>query len=77
MKIKLKNAFIYLLILFVALFVLSATDEADWNDGRCKCGGQWELTEIESNPKSVLTAYFYTCNNCDTIIRIHTAKHSE
>ena len=77
MKTKVKNAFIYLLVLFAALFILSFTDEADWNDGQCKCGGQWELMEIESNPKSVLTEYFYSCDNCDTIIRVHTARHND
>ena len=77
MKTKIKNAFIYLLVLFAALFILSATDEADWNAGQCECGGHWELTEIESQPKSVLTEYFYACDNCNTIIRVHTARHND
>ena len=77
MKAKIKNVLICILLLVSALFVLSFTDEVDWNDGQCKCGGQWKLTEIESKPDSVLTEYFYTCDTCDTIIRVHTAKHSE
>ena len=76
MKTKIKNAFIYILLLATALFIISFTDEVDWNNGQCKCGGQWELTEIESNPKSVLTEYFYICDNCDTIISTHTARHN-
>lgn len=76
MKTKIKNAIIYILLLVVALFVISFTDEADWNNGQCECGGQWELMEIESNPKSVLIEYFYACDNCDTIISTHTARHN-
>jgi hypothetical protein len=76
MKTKIKNVFIYLLVLFAALFILSATDEADWNEGQCECGGHWELTEIESRPNSVLTEYFYACDNCGTIITTHSAKHN-
>ena len=76
MKTKIKNTLIYILLLAAALFIISFTDEVDWNNGQCKCGGQWELMEIESNPTSVLTEYFYTCDNCDTIISTHTARHS-
>ena len=77
MKTEIKNVLICILLLVAALFILSFSDEVDWNDGRCECGGQWELMEIESNPKSILTEYFYTCDNCDTIIRVHTARHND
>ena len=75
-KRKIKNVCEYILIFIVALFIIVFADEAKWNEGKCECGGQWELVDIESKTDSIMVEYFYTCNECDNTIYTHSAKHN-
>jgi hypothetical protein len=76
-KIKVKNTVGYIIIILCALFILVFTDEVKWNKGECKCGGQWELVDVESKPDSIMVEYFYSCEKCDNTIYTHSAKHND
>lgn len=42
-------------------------DTKNWNDGYCNnCGNSWTLLNVSKNSGN--TTYFYTCDNCGSLI---------
>jgi hypothetical protein len=51
------------------LYLQSANNAEQWNDGACECGTQWELSAVSESRNGYKTKY-YTCENCHTEIVI-------
>ena len=64
----LKALFITLLIgtlIGSALYFDWAGDESEWNDGKCECGGNWNLFDITDYRNN--TTYYYQCEECEKL----------
>jgi hypothetical protein len=70
---KLLASLIIVLILFAifigAIFVRVKIDINQWNNGKCECGGSWELqgTHYQGNSHNI-KFYDYQCDNCGKYI---------
>jgi hypothetical protein len=47
-------------------------DEEKWNNGYCACGGSWELFDIEKSRSNSSTKYYFTCDECQSLIQTNT-----
>lgn len=59
--------------IIIGCFIVKANNEV-WNDGKCKCGGNWEYKDSVSivvGHKPVIThvRYIYECDNCHKVIK--------
>jgi len=56
-------------IIFIIIKGISYLDEKHsekhWNNGYCKCGGQWEYVQFYPSPSEI--KYYYECNKCHNI----------
>lgn len=48
------------------------TDEKQYNEGYCECGGEWDLFDIEKGYRNGSSTYYYKCNKCNDVIETHT-----
>lgn len=48
------------------------SDEMVWNNGHCECGTKWKLVNIEHLKNNSGELYYYNCDNCNIIIRLHS-----
>lgn len=63
-KIKCVLFCIALWLVFSSLMCLDAyIDFKAWNDGKCDCGGKWELTAVSESRTGTKTKY-YVCEKC-------------
>ena len=54
--------------------MLEAKIDADaWNNGICRCGGEFEFTNA-THVKNGGNYYYYHCNDCGTVIETHTTQ---
>lgn len=61
---------IFLTILYGAIYGLIALrDKAVWNDGHCKCGGNWKYEQAVGH--EVSTTYLYVCDSCGRDMEMH------
>lgn len=51
---------IFVLLGLIALAVLTV-DKTRWNEGRCKCGGEWVYEQVVGGRSSY---YIYRCDKC-------------
>lgn len=66
-KTVLTFAAVFLFLLFYLLFY--GLEQKEWNNGICKCGGRYEIKDIECYNKK--TIYFYVCGNCQNIVTFY------
>ena len=68
--------FVIVLVLIGALMIgLACSNTADetmaqYNNGVCECGGHWELFSVDVDKGN--TYYFYKCDECGTLIKLHS-----
>ena len=62
-----------LALIIIILVSAIAIDKIRWNNGQCKCGGNWEFTNA-SREKNV-SHYYYHCNKCGDVIRLNHTPH--
>lgn len=54
---------------------LEAKMDADtWNNGICRCGGEFEFTNAV-HVKNGGNYYYYHCDNCGSVIETHTVQY--
>ncbi len=51
-----------ILILLAILFGCHLSNDAEWNDGKCSCGGSWQYEQAVGH--QFYTMYIYTCDKC-------------
>ena len=56
------------LIFIIAILLISFFDTKSWNDGHCKCGGNWVYEQAVGH--HYYTTYMYTCDKCGKAIEI-------
>lgn len=64
---------IVMAIVVIAMTILCCTceycmSETAYNDGKCECGGEWELFDVEMT-RSGWDYYYYKCPNCNNTIQ--------
>ena len=57
-----------ILMIVVVTLLISFFDTKSWNDGHCKCGGNWVYEQAVGH--EYLTTYLYTCDKCGKTIEI-------
>ena len=57
-----------ILMIVVATLLVSFFDTKSWNDGHCKCGGNWVYEQAVGH--HYYTTYLYTCDKCGRAIEI-------
>lgn len=50
------------IIVIVIELIKFYKDKLKWNNGKCKCGGEWECTGVLFNYNGI--NYNYTCRRC-------------
>lgn len=60
------------IIFFAILIVIAACDShkknEKYNDGHCKCGGNWVYTQAVGH--NVSTGYIYVCDKCGDVVEL-------
>ena len=69
-----KKALSIILILLV-IFFATGVDEYQWNDGKCPCGGKWELMDAERG-RETFTRYYHKCIECNDTIELIFPLHN-
>ena len=64
---------LFSLAIVIILSVALASDvwikDKEWNDGICiECGGEYKLNSVSKSKSGIETKY-YTCEDCDHLIR--------
>lgn len=57
-----------ILMIVVVTLLVSFFDTKSWNDGHCKCGGNWVYEQAVGH--EYFTTYLYTCDKCGKAIEI-------
>ena len=71
-KTKLVYGIILLAIIIITVPTIFFNDKQVYNNGKCECGGQYQLFDVEKDRKSSWTYYYYKCPNCSKTIETNS-----
>ena len=58
--------FILIVIIFISAILF---DNLQWNNGSCKCGGNWEFSN--GSRENNVNHYYYHCDKCGDVIKLN------
>jgi len=68
-KVDIIMGIIIIAIIFLLSGIQSCTNDKDWNNGHCPCGGNWVYEQAVGHYTD--TGYLYHCDSCDNYIEIN------